>query len=60
MNAKITNQDFAAAKKAVKKVGTVDLSLAHKVAIETLSARCIRADAVLVNDMAWQVVLCAR
>jgi hypothetical protein len=60
MNAKITNQDFAAAKKAVKKVGTADISLAHRTAIETLAGRCLRADAELIADMAWQVVMCAR
>jgi hypothetical protein len=36
------------------------VSLAHRVAIDTLSARCVLADAALVADMAWQVVVCAR
>ena len=60
MNAKINNADFAAAKKAVKKNGVADTSYAHKIAIETLRARCPRADDTLLADMAWQVVLCAR
>ncbi len=66
MNAKITNADFAAAKKAVKaavkkaNVGGFDPSFAFRIAKETLAARCLRADEVLIADMAWQVVLCAR
>jgi len=60
MNAKISNLDFAAAKKAVKKVGTADTSLAHRIAAEILADRCLRADATLIADMAWQVVMCAR
>jgi hypothetical protein len=57
---KITNQDFAAAKKAVKNHGTADSSAAHRIAIEVLTARCPLADATLINDMAWQVFMCAR
>lgn len=60
MNAKINNADFAAAKKAVKKSGVADTSYAHEVAINTLRVRCPRADDILLADMAWQVVLCAR
>jgi hypothetical protein len=57
---KITNQDFAAAKKAVKKVGTADCSRAHRVAMEILRERCPNACDALITDMGWQVVLCAR
>ena len=57
---KITNQDFAAAKKAVKAVGTVDISLASKTAINILTERCPNASAELITDMAWQVVLASR
>ena len=57
---KISNQDFAAAKKAVKKVGTADVSLAHKTAMEVLTQRCPAASEVLIADMGWQVVMAAR
>jgi hypothetical protein len=56
----ITNQDFAAAKKAVKKVGTADVSLAHKTAMQVLADRCKSAHPGLIQDMGWQVVLAAR
>ena len=57
---KITTADFNAAKKQVKSVGVADSSLAHRKAIEVLTARCPRASAELIGDMAWQVVLAAR
>jgi hypothetical protein len=57
---KVTNQDFAAAKKAVKKVGTADVSLAHKTAMQVLADRCKSASAELIQDMGWQAVLAAR
>jgi methylmalonyl-CoA mutase cobalamin-binding subunit len=56
----ISNQDFAAAKKAVKKVGTADVSLAHKTAMQVLADRCKSAGAELIQEMGWQVVLAAR
>ena len=57
---KITSQDFAAAKNAVKKVGTADTSLAHRVAMESLTSRCPKANQELIQDMGWQVVLATR
>jgi hypothetical protein len=57
---KVTTADFNAAKKQVKTVGVADASLAHRTAIEALTARCPRASAELIGDMAWQVVLSAR
>lgn len=56
----ITSKDFAEAKKAVKKAGTADVSLADRVAREVLVSRCPSAPLVLIADMAWQVVLAAR
>ena len=53
----ITMQDFRAAKKAVKKQGVADLSAADRVAREVLVARCPKANAFLIRDMAWQVVM---
>ena len=55
---KITTSDFRAAKTAVKNIA--DTSLAHRVAIETLTVRCPNASIELVTDMAWQVVMAAR
>ena len=55
---KITKQEFAVAKKAVR--GIADSSEAHRVAMETLTASCPKAGLELVQDMAWQVVLATR
>ena len=57
---KITNQDFTNAKKNVKKVGTADVSLAHRVAMESLAKSCPEASPALIQDMGWQVVMAAR
>lgn len=61
---KVTTQDFRAAKNAVKKImveGFIcDTSKAHRVAIDTLTARCPNASPELIQDMAWQCVLAAR
>lgn len=56
---KITTNDFRTAKKEAKKV-IADVSAAHRVAMETLTRLCPNAGPVLIQDMAWQVVMAAR
>jgi hypothetical protein len=55
---KVTKQDFAVAKKAIK--GIADTSRAHLIAIETLTQRCPGVSENLIQDAAWQVVMAAR
>lgn len=58
--AKVTTQDFQAAKKAAKKEGRGDHSAQHSAAIAILRERCPLANDELIADMAWQAVLAAR
>lgn len=56
----ITTQNWKTAKRAVKNVGVLDYSLAHRVAIEKLTELCPNANIELITDMAWEIVKSVR
>jgi hypothetical protein len=56
----ITAKHFKLAKAAVKKTFNGDYTASHTVAMDSLRSNNPDADAVLIQDMGWQVVMAFR